>query len=191
MMKLNLLKNEHLNKAKDYWQQLLKHEQVQKVKDYWQKCSLREKKAIIVGGTLLGLFIIYQFIWSPYLEHVASMRSKIITQQKTLLWMQAADKEINKIESHSVSKHKTISPVMMLSYLQKQIKQAGLESNLTQLKQASNDTITMHFNKVEFDKLMKLITIISKEQSVLVSQLSALSDNSPGVVTADVSLKIL
>lgn len=179
MIKQYLLKND---KVKEYWQ---------KAKDWWAPRSQREKQAIIVGGTLSGLFIIYQCIWSPYLEHVASMRNKIMTQQKTLIWLQAADKEINKIESHSVSKHKTMSPVTMLAYLQKQVKQTGVEGNLTQLKQTSNDTIAMHFSKIEFDKLMKLITIICREQSVLVSQLSAVSENSPGVVTADVYLKII
>ena len=78
-------------------------------------------------------------MWMPYLHYVDAMRVRIKTQEKTLVWMQAADKEINKIESQSKNKSKSLTPVILLGLLQKQINQAGLEQNLTQSRWIATD----------------------------------------------------
>lgn len=176
-MNVNTLKTQ----LKPHWE---------KVQAWWHTLELREKQAVAIGGSVLGIFLFYECIWSPYLNHINTMRTGIKTQEKTLLWMQAADKEISKMESHSINHGKSISPVTLLGYLQKQIQHAGLEGNMTQLKQASNDSIEMHFQKVEFDKLIKLLTQICKEQKVAISQMSANSENAPGIVNADAVIKI-
>ena len=161
-----------------------------KLKEWWSNLAPREKQAVTWGGALLGIFIIYQGIWSPYVDHIASMRNSIKSNQKTLVFMQEADKEIQKKESQSNTKAKTTSPVALLGFLQKQINQSQLNQQLTQLKQATNDSIELHFQKIEFDKLMNFLIKIVKEQSVSITQLSATAESSPGVVNADVMLKI-
>jgi type II secretory pathway component PulM len=159
-----------------------------KLKNWWSNLKVREQQAIMIGGTVIGVFIIYQFIWSALVNHVAAMRHQIVTEQKELVWMQAADKEIQQIEGHSKNKGKSTTPVMLLSFLQKQINQTRLESQLSQLKQTSNDAVEMHFQKIEFDKFIRLLTIIIKEQPVSISQLSITAESAPGIVNADVNL---
>ena len=162
-----------------------------KLKEWWLTLALREKQAVALGGALLGLFIFYQFMWMPYLHYVDAMRVRIKTQEKTLVWMQAADKEINKIESQSKNKSKSLTPVILLGFLQKQINQAGLEQNLTQLKQATNESIELHFQKVAFDKLIMFLIAVIREQSVMLTQMSVTTEkNIPGMVNADIILKL-
>lgn len=165
-------------------------EQWSKLKTGWGNLAAREQQAIAIGASLLGIFILYQWIWSPLVDHVAAMRKQMVAEKKLLVWMQTADKQIHKIEGTSQNKSKSVSLVMLLSLVQKQINHAGLEKNLSQLKQASNASITMHFQKVEFDKLIALLTIIIKEQHVSITQMSAVAENTPGIVNADVMLKI-
>lgn len=162
-----------------------------KIKEWWSNLASREKKAVILGTFFLGVFIVYQFIWTPYVNHVAAIRMRIVKQQQTLEWMQQADKEVRKINSDAgKNKNKITSPVILLGLLQKQINQDGLEQSLNQLKQASNDTIEMHFQKVEFNKLIRLLTAILKEGNVSINQMTAMSINTPGMVNADVILKL-
>lgn len=160
-----------------------------KLKEWWAQLALREKQAVLVGSSLLALFIVYQWIWTPYLEHVDSMRRRISTDQKMLVWMQEADKAISKIESQVKNKTKAVSPVEILSLMKKQVTQAGLEQYLTQLKQATNESVEMHFQKVEFDKLIRLLTTAVKQQRVSILQMSVIAETTPGVVNADVVLK--
>jgi len=160
-----------------------------KVKEWWNALALREKQAVALGGSVLAIFIVYAGIWMPYTDHVSAMRKRIESQEKVLLWMQAADREISKIEKQSGNSGKPVSPVVLLSLLQKQIDTTGLGRNLTQLKQSSNASIEMHFQKVAFDKLGGLLIAIAKEHNVSVVQMSATADSTPGEVNADVTLK--
>ncbi len=160
-----------------------------KWKEKWSQLSLREKQAVVIGTALMVIFIIYQWIWTPYLYHVNAMRQKITTDQKTLVWMQGVDKTISKIEGQAKRKTKPVSPVELLSLLQKQVNQANLSQSLTQLKQATNESITLHFQKVEFDKLIHFLTIALKEQPIIILQMSAIAENAPGIVNADIVLK--
>ncbi len=160
-----------------------------KWKEWWSQLALREKQAVMLGGPLLIIFILYQWIWSPYLDYVNGMRKRIGTEQKLLLWMQEADAAINKIAGQSKTKIKAVSPVMLLSVMKKQVNKAGLEQYLTQLKQATNESIELHFQKIEFDKLIKVIISVMKEQPVSILQMSVVADNTPGIVNADIILK--
>jgi general secretion pathway protein M len=161
-----------------------------KMNEWWTSLALREKQAVSIGGSLLGLFIFYMAIWSPYLDRVDNMRQRIQTEQKTLSWMEAADKEIHKIENQSQQKSEAATPVVLLSYLQKQVTRTGLESSLSQLKQSSNDSIEMHFQKADFDKLVGMLISVAREQNIAISQMSATADNTPGMVAADVVLRL-
>lgn len=162
-----------------------------KAKEWWSTLAAREKAAMTAGVAAAILFIVYQWVWSPFLEHVNQMRKRIVSDQETLAWMQSADQEIKKIESQAGSKTKAVSPVELLSRIQKQINQAGLEQSLSQLKQASNDSIEVHFQKVDFEKLMALLVDILKQQSVSVTQFSVISSGeSTGIVNADMIFKL-
>mgnify|MGYP001226923991 CR=1 FL=1 len=161
-----------------------------KLKEAWANLAMREKRMVTAGGAFLGIFIVYQWIWTPLLNHVATLRNRIAANQKTLVWMQSADKAIQKMEGRTNIKAKRTSPVGLLSLLQKQINHAGLEQQLIQLKQTTNDSVEMHFQKVEFDKLLKLLMTVVKEQSVFISQMSVTAENTPGLVNADIILKL-
>jgi len=160
-----------------------------KLKEWWINLALREKQAVMAGSILLGLFIVYQWMWTPYLNHIASMREKITHDQKTLLWMQSADQAIQKVESKSIAKNKPVSLVVFLSQMQKQIKQSGLGQFLTQLKQSGNESIEIHFQKVEFEKLIKFLTTVMKTYPVSISHLTLVAADSSGYVNADIVIK--
>lgn len=161
-----------------------------KIKEWWAGLAVRERQAISIGLCVVGIFIVYQWIWTPYLNHVDTMRKQISTDQKTLAWMQAADQEIQKVEGKSKGKNKITTPIVLLSVLQKQIKSAGFDKVLTQLKQTTNDTIEVGFRKIEFDKLMKFLITMTSDQGVTITQMSATSENLPGIVTAEILIKV-
>lgn len=173
--------NNWRTKLNEYWV---------KINDWWSALALREKQAVAVGGGALFIFLLYAIIWSPLSNGAASLRSRINTEQKTLAWMQAADKQLQKAEKETNTKSKAVSPVVLLSLLQKQISDAELDQQLTQMKQATNDSIEMHFQKVDFDKVMQLLINVVKSYNVSISQLSAVSLSSPGITNIDVVLRL-
>lgn len=170
------------NQMKEYWL---------KIKEAWANLAPREKQAVSAGGAVLGLFIVYQWMWTPYLAGVDHLRKRINTDQETLLWMQAADKEIQTIEAQSKGKMSADSPVALLSQLQKKIHAAALDQYVTELKQATNNSIEIHFQKIEFEKLMSLLVNNSKQQNVSITQMTVTAlSNSPGMVNADIVISL-
>jgi len=93
---------------------------------------------------------------------------------------------LGKMNQQSSVKAKPVSLVVFLSQMQKKINQSGLESYLTQLKQSDNESVEIHFQKVEFDKLIKLLMTVMKEYPATVSRLSVTATDAPGYVSADV-----
>lgn len=167
-----------------------KNELKAKYKAWWSTLAPREKQMVSVGSVVVIAAVFYFGIWSPYLDRVASLRQRVQSSQKTLLWMQAADKEMKKMEGETQQQKQVTSPVVVLSDVQKQVTQSGLDGAMTQLKQASNDTVEMHFKQVPFDKLMKLLTELVKAEGVLITQMSAIASETPGIVEANVTLTL-
>lgn len=160
------------------------NELIGKWKEKWASLAEREKRMVTAGAIIAGLALFYLIIWSPYLNRVDDLRNTVQSEQKTLRWMQAADKEIKKIQHETTPRAVVLSPVELLSYLQKQLSESGLDAS--QLKQASNESVQLQFQKVDFDLLIGFLVKVAKEQSVTIAQMSAIADASPGVVNADV-----
>jgi len=165
------------------------NERFVKLKEWWNPLAEREKRALMIGGIALGVFLFYALIWSPYLNRIADLRAHLPAQQKTLHWMQTADKEIRQLESEHTPKTAALSPVELLAYLQKQLTTAGLDAS--QLKQISNDAVQMQLQKVDFDRLIGFLIKVAQEQSVSITQMSVMADGSQGLVNAGITLKIV
>jgi len=162
--------------------------QFNKMKARWEELKTREKQAVLIGGGFLVFLIFYLGIWKPAMDHLQGLRERIVNQQKTLLWMQAADKILKKSGNPSIVKSKPVSLAVFLSQMQKRVRQTGLESFLVQLKQSDKDSIVMQFQKVEFDRFMTMLMTVMKEDPVAVTRLSVLASDAPGYVNADVVL---
>lgn len=164
------------------------HEWRNKFNDWWEPLAPREKQVVIIGSIIVGLLILYYLIWSPYLNHMNNLRENIVSQEKNLAWMQTANNEIDRIAGQDSNKNKITSPVALLGLLQQQINQAGLSTQLTQLKQASDDSVEMHFQKVSFDALMKMLITAIKGQAITINQVAVVASDTPGIVDADIRL---
>lgn len=163
---------------KEYWN---------KIKDWWATLGIREKKAVSGAGIVLLIFAVYQFLWLPFQNQAIYLRKQIVSNEKTLLWMQTIDQRISATRGNEHAQ-KT-SAVLLLGILQKEIESAGLQQSLMQLKQNNNGMIELHFQKVQFDELMKLLIQINKQHGTDIVQMSALADPSPGIVNADIYVK--
>lgn len=161
-----------------------------KFNEWWRNLSLHEQRVVTIGAIIAAFLLFYLIIWEPYLGRLEMMRKQIQSEYKTLAWMQAADKEIDKLEKQTNKNATSLTPVALLSLLKKQVDEAGLTSAMAQLKQVSQNAVEIHFQKVAFDQMINLLIKIIKEQNVAISHLSATADASPGIVNADIVLTL-
>jgi|GEM_PF-2039228 len=164
------------------------NEHWQRLTTWWQQLALREKRALILGGIAISIFIIYQAMWSPLLEQVNLLRKQFKQDQLTLVWMQAADVAMQKMNKQNTDKS-TLTPIALLSELQKQIEQAGMQQNVKQLKQTNNEAVELQLQKVEFDAVMQMLLSVMTQYQVVITQMSAAAEGKTrGVVNVEIRL---
>lgn len=166
------------------------NEYTQKLKDWWATLAPNEKQAVTIGGIVVGFLFFYLIFWAPFLNSISTMRHSIQSDGKTLAWMKAADVKIKKLEAENKPSQQVTSPVVLLSLLQKQMTDTGLAASLTGMKQSGDDSIEMHFQQVEFDRLIKFLTMTVQTYHVGITQLNTTAVESPGVVNADVRIAL-
>jgi general secretion pathway protein M len=167
------------------------NEQWLKIKEWYNNLELREKRAVMMGGAMFVIFIIYAGIWSPLVNSAQTARTRLIAEQKLLVFMQAADKQLQNSDNSGASvSHQINTPVALLTFLQERINKAGLASYLSQLKQANNDSITLEFQKISFDKFIEFMMAMLKEQSITVTQLSVTPTDTLGIVTIEMAVSV-
>lgn len=161
-----------------------------KGKDWWQSLAVREKQAVSIGGGVLAVFLIYSLIYAPLYTRIDSMRKQIVTSSKTLAWMQQADKQIADLSRSGVKAHSGETPVTVLSEIQTQLNTANLAQTLTQLKQITTDSISLQFKEVSFDKMISVLIALSRTHAVTVTQCTVIAANTPGMVDADIVVRL-
>lgn len=158
------------------------------MKQWWQELSLREKQSVSVGSIAIAIFIIYSWIWSPLDHKITSMRTQIEQNQKLLAWMQAADKQLANSAKQIQSTSTTSTSKSLLSIAQNQIKQSSLSNQSYQLRQAESDSVQLSFKQVDFDKLITWLSDASRQQTLMISQLTVAPSDTPGIVSAELQL---
>lgn len=159
------------------------------MKDWWINLSLREKQSVLIGSMAAIIFIAYALIWSPLNNKVETLRKQIQNNQKLLLWMQSADKQLQIIEKKSDKTNTPHTSGSLLSMAQNQINQSPLATQLADLRQIDSDSVQLSFKQVDFDKLIEWLTYAWKDQGLLISQITITASNNPGIVSADFILK--
>src|SRR5665213_1762774 len=100
------------------WKQQIKSQwqlRTIKLREWWSHLSQQEKKAVSIGGSILGLFLLYTIVWSPSLDHLATMRKRIKSDEHTLSWMRSANEKIKALSNRNESAGQTVTPVALMS----------------------------------------------------------------------------
>lgn len=153
------------------------------MKEWWNNLALREKQMLTLGALALFITLFYLFIWSPIDETTAALRKQIRSNQELLTWMENADQ---KLQALAKAPAQTVpAEGSLLSIVQKQINQTPFVSALTQLHQGENDSVQLTFQKVNFDKLIAWLTQLVQENGLVISQLTVIPTDKPGITGVD------
>lgn len=161
---------------------------MQQFKTWWEPLALREKRMLLAGAVSLAVVLFYVCVLSPLHHRVTTMRQQVVSNQKTLQFMRAAQKELGLTQD--VTKVSVMSPVEFLSDLQQRLTQAGVMSSVTELKQTSDATIDLSLHQVAFDRVMRLLAELTRDVAVSIEQFTAAATDSPGVVDMRLQFKL-
>lgn len=161
------------------------------MKNWWQNLALREKQAVLLGGLLLILLIFYSFIWLPLSNSADNLRNKIHHNQELLLWMQDTDEKMQAIEHNLKQPSQTRLASSLLSLVQHELQKSPINNAVSQLRQAENNAVQMHVEKVSFDELITWLTTMWQNFGLLVTEINVMLSGQVGMVQGEITLNEL
>lgn len=158
------------------------------MKEWWSNLALREKQYVTGGIIVVTLFILYEIFWAPFSGVNDSLRNDIHHNQKLLIWMQEANQHIQLTEAMTQKNTSSRSSAALLSLLQKEINLSSFANNVQQISQAENNSVQITFLKINFDSLIKWLTMLWQKYNLSVMQFNATPNGALGIVDVSVVL---
>ena len=139
----------------------------------WQQLALREKQALILGTAFVLFALFYFLFWTPLNAVNDSLRTMVAGKQKTLSYMQSADQALKHLSQPAAQTSVPMTPILLMSEMQKRIKQAGLNDNLLEMKQTNNNGVTLRFQNINFETFAEFLIASLKSLPITIASFTA------------------
>lgn len=158
------------------------------MKEWWQSLSLREQLILAGGGVIALIIFFYLLIWSPFTDHIQTLRQRSGDNAQLLHWMQTANQELTQLH-HAAPPANVATPADLLNVVDQSAQQNKLKSFITQLAQADNNKVDVKFTQVPFDDVIKWLITLWQQHRIEVDQMTV-SPKGDGIVQMEVMLKV-
>lgn len=139
---------------------------------WWDGLATRERRVVIIGGALVGFFLVYAVIWSPLTNAVQDRKTHMQAQQQVLSELQNTLTRVQQLKDEGVTL-RTSDGTSLLTLLEQTLSTQNLLPFLTQVQTQKENQVSLTFQSVPFDSLMKWIENRYRQEGVRVSQFSA------------------
>lgn len=157
------------------------------MKEWWINLSLREKQTVALGSVLVFIFLIYELIFASLSSSVEHLRQQIHKNKSLLTWMQESDKRIQQLEKNQHSTNK--SSASLISIIQDDLNNNPISKKVTELRQSDNDSVELRFQQVSFDDMTAWLINLSRDQQLIITQMTVTPVGTAGIVDAVLRLQ--
>lgn len=153
----------------------------------WRKWQ-RESPYLFYGALfILAWLAVYILILMPFNYAIYAKQASIDKQEKDLVWMSRAAREINRLNQEAPSsRQKTTESTF--SIVNTSINEEGLKELVTDVRQMEQSQVQVNFSSITFTDLMKWLNKLSSRNGIFVSQ-ATLQKAGPGKVQATLILQ--
>ena len=157
------------------------------MKAWWNQLAKREQNILIVGSIIVGILLIYQFIYRPYQDKVSAMSQDINRQQELVLMMQDAKTKIDALQKSVTPKVET-GGKSLLSLTAETLEKANLSPS--NIGQAANQRVRVKFDAVSFNALIKWLIQLWQQFGIQTYSATMNATKTPGVIEANLILEM-
>jgi general secretion pathway protein M len=155
-----------------------------KLKVRYVQLEQRDRIALNGLGLFFGLLFIYFALLNPmYTYHADSMAARD-RQLSLIQYMRASEKQARSAKADTRS---TGSERSLLSQVSRIAQQIGIKPN--RLQPEGSDAVSVWFEGVAFNDLVKMLKQVQSQQGIVVQQISIDKEDQPGVVRARIVLR--
>ncbi len=174
--------------------------------DFWTKFKFKltrqERYYVSAGVALVALFIIFQFVLSPFLAAKEKTKRSIQAKEKTLKELVSLSSEYGALKEDSVDIKKALAlrdgNFTLFSFLEKQAGQSNVKPNIKYMKPStstdkgpySESSVEMNLENITLKQLVEYLHLVeSPENLVRIKRISVKqSKGNPEYLTALIHL---
>ena len=157
---------------------------VEKLKDRYAQLEERDRIALNGLGLFFSLLFIYFALLNPmYTYHAESMAARD-RQLSLIQYMRASEKQARSVKAETRTGG---SGQSLLSQVSRIAQQIGIKPN--RLQPEGSDAVSVWFEDVAFNDLVKMLKQVQQQQGIVVQQISIDKEDQPGVVRARIVLR--
>ncbi|GEM_PF-3242504 len=156
--------------------------------DQWQQLSIPEKKWAVIGILLFLLLVYAGLIWYPLYSQINLMKSDMLKNRKMVTWMSYADETMTNLKKNA-AKQQSPGNASALELISQASKTNTWGSFITTIKPTDDGLVSVMFNNISFDELMRAIEQLNQKDHVQVLKLDAQRVPATNMVQATVDFK--
>lgn len=155
-----------------------------KLMEHYAQLGQRDKIALSGLGIFFSLLFIYFAILGPVNKYHADSLAARDRQLSLIQYMRASE---NQARSASTGSQSATSGQSLLTQVSRVAQQIGIKPN--RLQPEGSDAVSVWFDSVAFNDLVKMLKRVQSQQGIVVQQISIDREDQPGMVRARIVLR--
>jgi general secretion pathway protein M len=157
---------------------------LEKLLDRYAQMEPGDRIALSGLGLFFSLLFIYFALLNPMYSYHADSLAARDRQLGLIQYMRASEKQARSVNTETRS---TASGQSLLSQVSRIAQQIGIKPN--RLQPEGSDAVSVWFDSVAFNDLVKMLRQVQSQQGIVVQQISIDKEDQPGVVRARIVLR--
>lgn len=151
----------------------------------------RERNALVIGGIILGVLLIYTVLWAPFSNKVEKLEHTVQEQRALQLWINTASAEAQRLRA-TKSTHSTaqnIAGQSLLSVVDQAAKQDRLGSALKRIEPEGATKVRVWIEQAPFDDVVLWMGNLQNTYGVRVTNVSIDRQGTSALVNARITVE--
>lgn len=161
------------------------------IKEWLLSREPRERKLIVIGGSLLGLLILHAAVWNPIVNGYHKQQQQLQRLRNDVQWMRGAANTLKQNQNQNQNKRpsRNTGPQGSLPTLVDRSARASQIINfIKRVEPRGNDKVQIVIEQASFNHLIAWIDIMRTQFKLVIKQVNINRGAKPGVINARIIL---
>ncbi len=155
----------------------------------WHALSAQDQRAIGIVLVVILIAMYYLLIFAPLSARHTEDEKRLVSMQKTLIWMQTAAIEAKRLQAIGVSAVPRAGRRSLLALVDQTARDGKLGKALKRVEPRSNGLVRVWLEKAVFDDVLRWLVVLNTEGAV-VTQFSMSAEDTAGLATVRLSVAL-
>ncbi len=157
------------------------------IKEHYYNLNVRERYMVLAMVIAIGIFIPYQFLWTPFIDGKADAKARVMKQRLQFQEMQQMAGEIKQLKGGASIATRS-GKQFIFGAINNAAKKFGIASAIN-VKGDSEDRVRVNMENVSFDNVMKWLDELQYRQGLAIITFNVERSDAQGLVKANVVLE--